>query len=143
MPCSRDPIMGQLLLLRWSQDQVEGAQQALSATAYALRKLKKDAQKTRQVRKLHIQRRRKELQQYTETANWLLMIGDNALSVRLTEVKQLIVSSSPTAECHLVSTGQACNLQICAGSRWSNLVPLSWEEAFCRACFGNHSPGQP
>lgn len=42
--------MGQLLLLRWSQEQIQGAQQALSATAYALRKLKKDAQKTRQVR---------------------------------------------------------------------------------------------
>ena len=46
----RDPIVGQLLLLLWSQDQIQGAQQALSATAYALRKLKKDAQKTRQVK---------------------------------------------------------------------------------------------
>ena len=41
--------MSQNLLLKWSSDQVHGAQQALHATALALRKLKKDAEKTKQV----------------------------------------------------------------------------------------------
>lgn len=42
--------MGQMLVLHWSQEQIAGAQQALNATAQALRKLKKNADKTKQVR---------------------------------------------------------------------------------------------
>lgn len=41
--------MGTHLLLRWSLEQIQGAQQALQATALALRDVKKDAENTKQV----------------------------------------------------------------------------------------------
>jgi len=45
----RGSTLGQQLLLRWAQDQIEGARQAMHATATLLRKLKKDAEKIKQV----------------------------------------------------------------------------------------------
>ena len=41
--------MGQQLVLKWGQEQVDGARQAVQATADSLRDLKKAAQRRRQV----------------------------------------------------------------------------------------------
>ena len=47
--CRGHPL-GQQLVVRWAQEQIQGARQAMQATADLLRKLKKDAEKTKQVR---------------------------------------------------------------------------------------------
>lgn len=45
----RGPAVGRQLVLRWGQEQLEGAAQALESTAKLLRDLRKASQKHRQV----------------------------------------------------------------------------------------------
>ena len=45
----RESDLGLQLLLKWNQEQVQGARNALAATATALRALRRNAEKLRQV----------------------------------------------------------------------------------------------
>ena len=45
----REPGLGLQLILRWNQEQIQGARVAMNSTAKTLKDIRKDAEKLRQV----------------------------------------------------------------------------------------------